>query len=84
MSLLSAQRGQTIHYLSLEDMFASDTSVTFVVSKPLKQSKLGSKPTVVEFVAYPDNPNTCVVTTLKVYLDRTSALRGGAQQLFVS
>ena len=84
MSLLSAQRGQTIHYLSLEDMVTSETSVTFAVSKPLKQSKPGSKPTVVEFVAYPDNPNICVVTTLKAYLDRTSALHGGAQQLFVS
>ena len=57
MSLLSAQRGQTIHYLSLEDMVVSETSVTFVVFKLLKQSKLGSKPTVVKFVAYPDNPN---------------------------
>ena len=84
MSLLSAQRGQTIHYLSLEDMVASETSVTFVISKPLELSKPGSKPTVVEFVAYPDNPSICVVTTLKVDLDRTSALRGGAQQLFVS
>ena len=84
MSLLSAQRGQTIHYLSLEDMVTSETSVTFAVSKPLKQSKPGSKPTVVEFVAYPDNLNICVVTSLKAYLDRTSALRGGAQQLFVS
>ena len=84
MSLLSAQRGQTIHYLSLEDMVASETSVTFVASKPSKQYKPGSKPTVVGFVAYPDNPNVCVFTTLKAYLDRTSALRGGAQQLFVS
>ena len=58
--------------------------LTFIISKPLKQSKLGSKPTVVEFVAYPDNPNICVVTTLKAYLDSTSALRGGEQQLFVS
>ena len=84
MSLLSAKRGRTIHYLSLEDMVVSETSVTFVVSKPLKQSKPGSKPTVVEFVAYPDNPNICVVTTLKAYLDRTSALSGDAQQLLVS
>lgn len=71
MSLLSAQQGQTIHYLSLEDMVVSETSVTFVVSKPLKQSKPGSKPNVVEFVAYPDNPNIC-------------ALLGDAPQLFVS
>ena len=84
MSLLSAQRGQTIHYLSLEDMVVLETSVTFVVSKPLKQSKPGSKPTVVEFVAYPDNPNIYVVTTLKAYIARTSALRGDAPQLFVS
>ena len=84
MSLVSAQRGQTIHYLSLEDMVVSKAAVTFVISKPLKQSKPGSKPTIVEFVAYPDNPNICVVTTFKAYLDRTSALRGGAQQLFVS
>ena len=44
MSLVSAQRGQTIHYLSLEDMVVSETSVTFIISKPLKQSKPGSKP----------------------------------------
>ena len=65
-------------------MVASETSVTFVVSKPLKQSKPRSKPTVVEFVAYPDNPNICVVTTLEAYIAHTSALRGDARQLFVS
>lgn len=84
MSLVSAQRGQTIHYLSLEDMVVSETSVTFIISRPIKQSKPGSKPTVVKFEAYPDNPNICVVTTLKAYLNRTSSLRGGAQQLFIS
>lgn len=72
-----------IYYLSLEDMVVSETSVTFVVSKPLKQSNPGSKPIVVEFVAYPDNPNICVVTTLKAYLARTSTLRGDPR-LFVS
>jgi len=30
------------------------------------------------------NPNICVVATLKAYLDRTSSLHGGAQQLFIS
>jgi len=84
MSLISAQRGQTIHYLTLEEMVASEAFVTFILSRPIKQSKSGSKPTVVKFVAYPDNPNICVVTTLKAYLDRTSSLRGGAQQLFIS
>lgn len=45
---------------------------------------LGSKPTVVEFMAYPYNPNICVVSTLKAYLECTSALHDSAQQLFVS
>lgn len=65
-------------------MVVSETSVTFVISKPLKQSKPESKPIVVEFVVYTGNPNICVVITLKAYLDRTSALRGGAHQLFIS
>ena len=43
MSLVSARRGQTIHYFSLEDMVVSETSMTFIISKPLKQSKPGSK-----------------------------------------
>ena len=84
MSLLSAQRGQTIHYLCLEAMVVSETSLTFVASKPLKRSKPWSRPTVVEFVAYPDNPNICVVTTLKAYITRTSTLRGDTRQMLVS
>ena len=53
MLLLSAQRGQTVHCLSLEYTAClwstrfnsiSETSVTFVVSKPLKQSKPGQNP----------------------------------------
>ena len=84
MSLLSAERGQTIHYLCLEAMVVSETSLTFVASKPLKRSKPWSRPTVVEFVAYPDNPNICVVTTLKAHITRTSTLRGDARQMLVS
>ena len=74
MPLVSAQWEQTIHYLSLVDKFVSETYVTFIISKPLKQSKLGSKPTVVEFAGYSYNPTICVVTTLKAYLHFTSAL----------
>ena len=54
----------------------------FVVSKPLNKSKPRSKPTVVEFVSFPDNPNIPVVTTLKADIARTSVLRGDARQLF--
>ncbi|XP_068738595.1 uncharacterized protein [Montipora capricornis] len=62
--------------------FGAQESVKRFLKGGYEQSRQGSKPTVVKFVAYPDNPNICVVTTLKAYLDRTSALRN--KQLFVS
>jgi hypothetical protein len=84
MSLLSAQRGQTIHYLSLKDMSFTESAVTFVISRPIKQSKPGSKPMVVKVVAYPANPNLCVVSILNMYLEYTATLRNNEQQLFIS
>jgi len=39
MPLESAQRGQTIPYLSLEDMVVTETSVTFIISRLIKQSR---------------------------------------------
>ena len=61
------------------DIKSGHPNVTGISSTGANDSLLA-----VEFVAYPDNSNICVVTTVKTYLDRTSALRGGAQQLFVS
>ena len=75
---------QTIHYLNLNDMISSETSITFVLSKPLKQSKPGVRPMVVQFISYPADPRICVVTTLKMYLARTRRKRGDYKQLFIS
>lgn len=84
VSLVSAQRGQTIHYLNLNDMISSETSITFALSRPLKQSKPGVKPMVVQFTSYPADPRICVVTILKMYLARTRCKRGDHKQLFIS
>ena len=84
VSLVSAQRGQTIHYLNLDDMISSETSITFALSRPLKQSKPGVKPMVVQFTSYPADPRICVVTILKMYLARTRCKRGDHKQLFIS
>ena len=47
VTLVSAQRGQTIHhYLNLDDTISSETSITFVLKKPIKQLK----PLVIKFV----------------------------------
>lgn len=82
--LVSAQRGQTIHQLSIDDMRKTDNSIVFMLSKPIKQSKPGSKPVTVELSSYTADPDICVVTTLNMYLDHTSLLRGSNKQLFIS
>lgn len=84
VSLVSAQRGQTIHYLNIDDMISSETSITFILKKPIKQSKPGVKPLVIKFTSYPADPRICVVTTLKAYLACTQSKRGDYKQLFIS
>ena len=65
MSLVLAQRGQTIHTLNLEDMTNTESQITFVMSKPIKQTKAGVKSVPVKFTSYSAEPPLCVVTTLK-------------------
>ena len=76
VSLVSAQRGKTIHYLNLNDMISSETLITYALSKLLKQSKPGVRPMVIQFTSYPADPRSCVVTTLKMYLARLRCKRG--------
>ena len=84
VSLVSAQRGKTIHYLNLNDMISSETLITYALSKLLKQSKPGVRPVVVQFTSYPADPRICVVTTLKMYLARLRCKCGDYKQLFIS
>lgn len=84
MSLVSAQRGQTIHMLNLEDMTSTESQITFVMSKPIKQTKPGTKSVHVQFTSYPADPLLCVVTTLREYLARANELRGQCKQVFIS
>ena len=67
MSLVLAQRGQTIHMLNLEDMTNTESQITFVMSKPIKQTKAGVKSVPIKFTSFSADPTLCVVTTLKEY-----------------
>ena len=75
VSLVSAQRGQTIHMLNLEDMISTESKITFVMSTPIKQTKPGAKSVHIKFTSYSVDPNLCVVTTLREYLARTRTWR---------
>ena len=82
LALLSGQRCQTLHLLSLEDMTLQAQLCTFKISEPI--SKPGSKALQVQFKAYSTDLHLCVVHHLQVYLERTKPLRGDCKQLLLS
>ncbi len=63
--LVSGQRGQTIHSLSLQGMTLSETSCQFQVLEHIKTSKPGGNPTVVSFQKYEQDEDICPLLTLK-------------------
>ena len=81
--LVSGQRGQTVHLLSIDHMVSVNNCYTFQIVDHLKQSRPGVKNPLVELKPFKDKTQ-CVVTTLKGYLTRTHSLRGSESQLFIS
>ena len=81
--LVSGQRGQTVHLLSIDHMVPVNNCYTFQIVDHLKQSRPGVKNPLVELRPFEDKTQ-CVVTTLKEYLTRTQSLRGSESQLFIS
>lgn len=81
--LVSGQRGQTVHLLSIDHMVSVNSCYTFQIVAHLKQSRPGVKNPLVELRPFEDK-TLCVVTTLKEYLTRTQSLRGSESQLFIS
>jgi len=58
---------QSLLYPNLDDMISSETLITFILKKPLKQSKPGVKLMLVKFTSYPSDLRVCVITTLRMY-----------------
>ena len=83
-SLLSEQRGQSLHYLNLDSMSETPSSFTFIITNVVKQSKPGTKQPVLKFDAYTDAEKLCIVTLLREYIHRTTTIRGQTSQLLLS
>ena len=84
LALLSGQRCQTLHCLSLASMKISDAKCVFSIDVLLKHSRKGKHLAPLEFVAFPQNSRLCVVSVLKEYLCRTKELRGSENMLLIS
>ena len=62
LALLSEQRRQTLHSLSVSDMKLNPDKCVFVIKALLKTSGPGRHISSLEFVAYQPDPRLCVVT----------------------
>ena len=87
MALLSAQRTQTLHKLSLEEMCISPGKYTIYISSLLKQTsaKGGQNRYLfpVQFRSCTLDKRLCVVELLEAYIKRTLPLRKGTKQLLI-
>lgn len=73
--LLSGQRCQTIHLLSIDNMLISDDKCVFHVRDKVKQTRVAHHIAPIVFEKYPKETTLCVVAHLTEYLQRTQKLR---------
>ena len=85
MAILIAARAQTLALLDISNMTRKSDQFSFQLGKSdLKQSRQGYTPPLLVFKAYPFDKKLCVFSTLEEYIQRTSTLREGETQLFIS
>ena len=84
LSLVTAQRGQTLHLLDINLMSTYDSRIVFTFNKPLKQSNPRTQVKPLVLKAYTHDESLCVFSTLKEYLQRTETLRVTGSQLLIS
>ena len=84
VTLLSGQRCQTVHALTLSGMKQADNHITFELNTLLKTSRPGKHIEPLSFKSYPDDKLLCVVTCLKQYLQKTNQVRDGNDKLWLS
>lgn len=87
VALSSADRGQTIHLMDIENMTVSDDKISFVIFDRLKHTRRVIKPKVIDCIPS-ENPALNVQEYVKFYLEATSAFRDRvsppATRLFLS
>jgi len=84
LTLLSAQRIQTIHLLDIRNMSITDSIVKVSIGDKLKQTRPGYHLHELEFPAYSPDQRLCPVSVVKQYLTRTKPLWGEITNLFIS
>lgn len=84
VALLSGQRCQTVHALTISGMRTTSDTVYFEITQLLKTSKPGKHQGHLEFKSYPVDRRLCVVTCLKRYVELTEPVRDGHDPFWLS
>ena len=84
LALLSGQRCQTLHLLSVSSMVLKHDTCVFPIHNLLKTSRPGKHVSELTFMAYSPDNRLCPFVCLSEYVKRTSELRKGSYQLLVS
>ena len=81
LSLVTAQRGQSIHMLDISD---TESSCTFSLLEHIKTSRPGNSGPCIKFSCFTPDEEICPIRTLSAYLQRTEKVRHDNTQLLLS
>ena len=75
LSLLTAQRIQTLEIIDLKDCVVEDEELVIKISKLIKTSKPGMHLSDIHLPAYHKDKALCIVDTFNAYVERTKTLQ---------
>jgi len=84
LSLLTGQRGQTLHLMDIRFIEITENYVRIQILELLKTSKPGKHLSPIYLEKYDSDESLCIVRTMKHYLERTSLIRGEETRLFIT
>ena len=82
--LISAQRGQALHLMSISDIEFSDSKAVISFPVLLKQSRPDYHQSGITLKTYTGDKNLCIIRVLREYLERTKDLRGEESRLLIT
>ena len=84
LALLSVQRRQTLHAITVDSISFTEEYVKIIVESPLKCSRPTWHLAPMLFRRFDTHKRLCVYRYLREYLSRTASLRSNSRKLFIS
>ena len=84
LSLVTTQRGQSIHMLDISGMNLTESSCTFLLLEHIKTSRPGNPGPSITFSRFTPDAEICPINTLTAYLQRTEGVRHDNTRLLLS